>query len=646
MMQLTDAEYECFEGEQSRRCSEGLTLRAYIDFVSCRNVWARCIDKFQAVSGIRFVNHARRGFEMHGMVSQSEIRLARVVLLCSMCVSGALSGATIPDHTVPLVQESEPYTISRLVAAKDGNTLLTFVGDGSVKSYTISNGGKVSLIDGNDSTAGLVGALTADGRYILFVENAIFVKRLDRLTGKIITLGFHRELVTNLECDESGHFCASGAQDGTVKLWSLTAPSLNRAMQIGSGPLSISFLERGEMIAIQGAGEKTIQIFETVTGKMHATVSISSEDASTTISSCGQDLLIATASRLSLWDAVKQQVVWQKPYLQAESPVCNTVAQSIVFAISHSGRSELYLISKVSGDLISHKDVHGYVSAMCLGLDNMTLFVAADYIVDIYEMESLERLREFIGTNERYSGSIIFQNGGPRLAIGGEFGIQVWRADLGAREAEIPSRLSSKVQSVNADESIIAIVGADVVKIDPPPSRRVQTIWTTTERNATVTTNSSASLIVASTLTFDRIGARSANALIVRPRDGASVRINLLPNDPVHHILPFENGTRFAISFQRGKLCLWRTEPIREEWCRQAGKGSSPLAVTSDGNYLAASTAANTVTLFDTTDGGVARVFARYDPDKQPPFLGYRPVNSLAFSADGRHLAGGSWMAE
>ncbi|MGA2078880.1 MAG: caspase family protein [Terriglobia bacterium] len=248
-------------------------------------------------------------------------------------------------------------------------------------------------------------------------------------------------------------------------------------------------------------------------------------------------------------------------------------------------------------------------------------------------------------------GSAIFPPNQDFFAFGSTAGIELWRTDRGMREQFFALDKPSRVISFADGKSLIVANNQSVMRFDPEKGAR-ERIWEADQKPDRVFTNSDASVVASlSRQIMSAAGPIGKNTLAVWQNSAEHFELPNPHDDPWVDALPLEDGRRLITESRRTGIgaaphpvdfCVWDLNVVKTLWCQEL-RTDSPIGVSKDLQFVAVQNDLNTMQVLSLTDGRLICSLQRYQPAEVPPFLQYKPLLSMAFSASNAMVAAAGW---
>lgn len=229
------------------------------------------------------------------------------------------------DGTIKLM-DTATGKYSRLLSGHQGvvtslafSPLGTILASGSVdkhvKLWDLNSGLELRDLVGHNILVSSV-AFSADGKTLLSASNNAF----EGLAVKLWEVNSGRELLNHLELGRRGNgfalspngkTFATGAFDGTIKLWNVDEDSVLVTIT-GAGSIKyLTFSPDGSVLASLGQSAREVKLWQVPNGKNYSNLSgYASDVMSITFSSDGKLLVSASADgTLTFWDIPNQRVL-------------------------------------------------------------------------------------------------------------------------------------------------------------------------------------------------------------------------------------------------------------------------------------------------------------------------------------------------
>ncbi|AFY44597.1 protein kinase [Nostoc sp. PCC 7107] len=279
-----------------------------------------------------------------------------------------------------LIQTGHSGRLNSVAISSDGQILASGSDDNTIKLWEVSTGTVLHRVA---------------HRYILkaksYARRGAIRRTILHNSGKcrkeILTLTGHSSSVNSVAISSDGQILASGSDDKTIKLWSVTTGSEIRTLSGHSSSVnSVAISSDGQILA-SGSDDKTIKLWSVTTGSEIRTLSgHSSSVNSVAISSDGQILASGSWHTIKLWSV--------------------TTGREILTLTGHSSSVNSVAISK-DGQILASGSWHGTIK--------------------LWSVTTGSEIRTLPDHSDSVS-SVAFTPDGCWLAAGGRSGsIKIWR---------------------------------------------------------------------------------------------------------------------------------------------------------------------------------------------------------------------------
>ena len=457
------------------------------------------------------------------------------------------------------------------------------------------------------------------------------VKLWDVATGEpIATLQGHEGRVSSVSFSPDGATLASGAGDDTVKLWDVASREIIATLQgQASGVTSVSFSPDGATLA-SASWNGTVELWDvasreivaTLQGQATEVLSVSFSPDGTTLASASWDGMVR------LWDVASREIITT---LEGHTAWVLSVSFSPDGATlaSASGNGTILLWDVASREIVATLEGHtAWVASASFSSDGTTLASGSgDGTVRIWDVATHTTIATLQG-HEDVVRSVAFSPDGTTLASGSGDAIGLWNVATHTTIATLQGHAAGvRSVSFSPDEVTLASASRDsMVKL-----------WdvATGEIIATLEGHGGRVLSVA----FSPDGATLASGAgddTVRLWDVAThTPIATLQGhaEGVSSVAFSPDGTTLASGAWDRTVKLWDVTTHTPIATLQGhAEGVSSVAFSPDGATLASGTG-NTVKLWDVaTHTPIGTLQGHGDQ-----------VSSVAFSPDGATLASGAW---
>jgi WD40 repeat protein len=452
----------------------------------------------------------------------------------------------------------------------------------------------------------------------------------------------HSNTIHALAFAPDGHTLATASEDGSSKLWDVTAERELRTLRSGSSAVNaVTYSADGATIATGGADGDVI-LWDAVSGRMlHALKGHSAAVTALAFAPSGKLLASASADHsVKLWDlaggAPLRTFTGHRDAVQAvafsrdgHTLASGSVDKSVKIWDAASGR-ELRTLSGHSDRVVA--------LAFC-GTGSTLATGSWDHTVKIWDSSAGQELRTLHGpTSEVWS--VACSNDGRTLAAGSyDHSVRTWDVSTG-RELHTLAADPKGVDSVafSPDGRLLASAGGS----------RTVTLWNAStgtclkqdpESHACASVLAGQAAFVKAIAFSNRSGLMLAaggadqGIRIWRSADGDLLRAFKGAHTPWVGAIAFTADNKRVVS--RGgdnTIKIWDLESGRQLRSLAAGNpyaGSASIALSPDGAWLAAGGANNSVRIVNIADGSLIRTLTGHEAE----------VEAVAFSADGTLLA-------
>ena len=301
-------------------------------------------------------------------------------------------------------------------------------------------------------------------------DNAASVQwTIARESSHIATLSGHTNYVSSVAFSPDGTILASGAGDGTVRLWDVATKTNTATLEGNSRVNSVAFSPDGTTLAA-GLEDSTVKLWDVATKTNIATLAGATDRVhSVAFSPDGTTLAAGLEdSSVKLWDVATKTntatLAWatDRVHSVAFSPDGATLAAGLGNAFSGVDNGAVKLWDMATNNIVTLSGHEEYVRSVAFSPDSATLASgAADGTVRLWNVAT-ETSTTLDATWRVYS--VAFAPDGTTLAVGaGDNGtIQLWNVETKINVATFSGHLSS-VQSLAfaPDGTILASASDD-----------------------------------------------------------------------------------------------------------------------------------------------------------------------------------------
>jgi WD40 repeat protein len=528
----------------------------------------------------------------------------------------------------------------------DGHTLAAGGGDGVVHLWDLGTQKRLGhVIFANGAVDSL--AFSPDGGTLASGGDAgvqLWNPTTGKQAGKPLT-GF-RGIVETVAFSLSGRALAAGSYEGTIQIWNMATHERRGSPIHGHhGPIrSVAFSPDGRTLA-SGGDDGTIRLWRVATGEQAGSPlggrdgpvwSVAFSRDGRTLASGGDDAAIR------LWDVGSERPLGQP--LTGHSDVIHAVAFSPDGRTLASGGDDTTIrlwpisrLSRLGQPLIQEKRVF---ESVAFSPDGQTLAATGDdRAIHLWRVATREPIDLPLDSERAGTTSVAFDPEGRILAAAGTRGtVRLWNLATGKLITELRSRSGSVVRSVTFSHDGRTLAAAegrsgirlwDMTTYEPRDNSRVDA-WS-------IAVGPDHSTVAAG----DSLGGLALwNSVSDEVRTGPHFR-----HDAAIESVAFRPGGRTLASASRdGTIRFWAVERQKPKQVGQLGESQfgrtaghsvpvQSIAFSPDGRILASGMDDGTIRLWDVSRHERLGQIGR-------PLTGHkRAVYSVAFSPDGRTLA-------
>ncbi|MGC2112374.1 MAG: SIR2 family protein [Candidatus Korobacteraceae bacterium] len=281
------AEYHSIESSESHFLAE----RALI-----QSAHVLCIEPDQLIS------------QLYGRLLDS--RHPELVAFCARLQNKL--GCLVPlwpslnQATSPLLRTLHGHTssVSALVSAGDGHTLVSGSWDGTIRFWDLVSGREVRALRGRSDGITCL-ALSTSHHIVASASGDRTVKVWSLDTGReVLALLGHEGIVYSLGISPDGRTLVSGSWDKTIKSWDLTLGSEVRTLRGHQGPVESLALSSDGKTLYSGSWDNSVKVWHLDSGSEVGTFyGHSSQVESLIVSSDGRTLISASGDKtIKLWN--------------------------------------------------------------------------------------------------------------------------------------------------------------------------------------------------------------------------------------------------------------------------------------------------------------------------------------------------------
>ncbi|MCS6911719.1 MAG: Uma2 family endonuclease [Myxococcota bacterium] len=417
----------------------------------------------------------------------------------------------------------------------------------------------------------------------------------------------------------SGRLCATGADDGTVRLWEAQSGFLLRVLAGHCDPITALLFVLDDTALVSAARDYTLRLWDVRTGRLLARL-VGHTDAITALAGSPSAALICSASAdgtVRVWQLPEGRCVQTLRPPEGEGICCVAMSPDGLLCAAAAGGTLVYIFHAWSGELLSVLDGHsGPVRTLALSPDGrLCASGSQDATVRLTEVHTGNLVQVLRGHQDGVT-TLSFSPDGRLLATGSADQTVRIHALAGAGE-HTPAHLLHCIQAHSGSVHCVAFRAAG------PPEPGHGGCTSRPGPQLLLTTGGDGAALLWG----------AAEGRLLRPLDGSAAMTPSGAALEVCCVAAAPDGTTLAVGGTDGVVRLWdlRTGRLRAELCGHEGQVLS-LAFSPSGQRLASGGSDQTVCLWDPQMGELVDCLQGHAGE----------VTTVAFSPDGYLLASGS----
>lgn len=478
--------------------------------------------------------------------------------------------------------------IRALAVSSNGELLASGSNDRTVKVWNVSSGRETLSLAGHEGVVEAV-LFSPDGRSIISGSSDNTIKVWDAATGRELqTLKGHTAGITTLGISSDGRTLASGANDGSIRLWETSSWSLQRTLNKQTKKITTLQFSADNRSLVSGSADGELVLWNASNGKALFTMKLGQAAVLAASFTSERELLSTSADgTIVSWDAATGK--------QKNVSAGSSDAPEILFAAfstggkllaSTSGNRSVELHSvpdgKVARTLASHSAAFFSVA---LSHDGRWLASGAnDRSVRLWQIATGREMPKLSG-GSGWVQAVAFSPDSRQLASGSNSGeVKLWDVNSG-HETYSKSHDGDRIHAIafSSDGKWLAAAGTGRV------------------------------------IHLLDIATKQVHALA--GHEGEITSVAFVPGSS---LIASGSTDKTIKLWDAGTMSLVKTFPPLSEQV-------NAIAISRDGNTLAAGTAGKKIELFNVNSGA---------PDMRRSLVGHTgEILTLAFSPDGRWLA-------
>ncbi len=512
-------------------------------------------------------------------------------------------------HVELAFQSGHTDGVQSVAFSSDGRFVASGSGDTTIKLWQVSDGKLLRTLEGHKSTVNCV-AFSPDGRIIASGSHDATIKLWQASNGKLLrTLESHKDCIENIAFSLDGRIIASGSGDKTINLWQASDGKLLRTLEGHKSIVkSVAFSPDGSIIA-SGSYDTTIKLWQVSDGKLLRTLEGHKNAIySVAFSPDGRTIASGLGDRtIKLWQVSDGRLLCT---LEGHKDCLYSVAFSSDGSTIASGSSDktIKLWQASDGRLLRTLEGHKFiVSSVAFSPAGRTIASGSgDKTIKLWQVSDGRFIHAPEGHTAEFT-SVAFSPDGRFIASGSyDKTIKIWQVSDG-RLIRILDGHSSRVLSV-----AISSDGRFIASASGGEHDNTIKLWQVSDGRLLRTINSHNGYLTS--VVFSPDGRTIASAAF-------SVTIALSKESNIN-------------LWQASDGKLLRTL----KWDEQE---VTSVAFSPDGKIIASGSRGEVVKLWQASDGRLLHTL-NVDPLSIGLLFFVGPVNSVAFSPDGRIIASGS----